>query len=106
MFVFASSAVFLVMSCPSSLWKQTTWIMWHWIVVQLETIVHTRSCVKSSSIMASLSTVDGPAFADKVHFNHPIIGGHLEQVQPSKHGVLFTSSELHSLWKEIQKEYD
>jgi hypothetical protein len=42
----------------------------YWIVVQLKTIVHIGSCVKSS--------LDDPTFADKVHFNHPTTGGHQE----------------------------
>jgi hypothetical protein len=53
----------------------------------------------------AINSVDGATFADEIHFNHPIIDGLYERVQPSEHGV-FTSSELHSLWKVMQKEYD
>ena len=53
----------------------------------------------------AVNSVDGPTFADKVHFNHPIIDGHHDRVQPNQHGT-FTSYELRSLWKEMQKEYD
>ncbi len=52
-----------------------------------------------------VNSVDGPTFSNKMHFNHPSIDGHHEQVQPSLHGM-FTSSDLRSLWKKIQKEYD
>lgn len=48
---------------------------------------------------------DGPNFADKVHFNHLSIDGHHEQVRPSVRGV-FTTSDLHSRWKVMQKEYN
>lgn len=52
-----------------------------------------------------VDSVDRTTFADKVHFNHLSIDSHHDQVKPSLHGR-FTSSELHALWKEIQKEYD
>jgi hypothetical protein len=49
--------------------------------------------------------IDGPTFADTLHFRHPTIDNHHEQVNPALHGV-FSSSDLVSLWKEIQKEYE
>jgi hypothetical protein len=52
-----------------------------------------------------VNSIDGPTFADKLHFNHGTIDNYHEEVNPSQHGV-FSSSELQSLWKEIQKEYD
>jgi hypothetical protein len=52
-----------------------------------------------------VDSIDGALFADKLHFNHPIIDAHHEPIRPSQRGV-FSSSDLHSLWKEIQKEYE
>jgi hypothetical protein len=52
-----------------------------------------------------VDSVDGALFADKLHFNHPTIDAHHEPIRPSQCGV-FSSSDLHSLWKEIQKEYE
>jgi hypothetical protein len=49
--------------------------------------------------------IDGPPFANKFHFCHPTIDGHPETVDPSQQST-FSSSELYSLWKEIQKEYE
>jgi hypothetical protein len=42
---------------------------------------------------------------NKVHFSHPTIDGHPETVDPSQRST-FSSSDLNSLWKEIQKEYE
>ena len=50
-------------------------------------------------------SVDGPVFADKVHFMHPSIQEHHETVNPAIHGT-FTSEELRKMWKEIQRDYD
>ena len=49
--------------------------------------------------------VDGPQFAEKVHFVHPTISDFHEKVDPREHNV-FSSSELRSLWMDIQKEYE
>jgi hypothetical protein len=51
------------------------------------------------------NSVDGPVFADKIHFMHPSIQNHHETVNPAMHGT-FTSEELRKMWKEIQKDYD
>ena len=51
------------------------------------------------------NSVDGPVFADKVHFMHPSIQEHHETVNPAIHGT-FTSEELRTMWMEIQKVYD
>ncbi len=51
------------------------------------------------------NSVDGPVFADKVHFLHPSIQEHHETVNPAIHGT-FTSEELIKMWMEIQKDYD
>jgi hypothetical protein len=50
-------------------------------------------------------SLDGPVFADKVHFMHPSIQEHHETVNPAIHGT-FTSEELRKMWKEIQRDYD
>ncbi len=50
-------------------------------------------------------SLDGPVFADKVHFMHLSIQEHHETVNPAIHGT-FTSEELHKMWKEIQRDYD
>jgi len=50
-------------------------------------------------------SIDGPTFADTLHFRHPTIDNHREQVNPASRGI-FSSSDLVSLWKEIQKEYE
>ncbi len=51
------------------------------------------------------NSVDGPLFADKVHFDHPSIANFHETIQPSQHGE-FSSSDLRSMWREMQKEYE
>ncbi len=51
------------------------------------------------------NSVDGPVFADKVHFMHPSIQEYHETASPAIHGT-FTSEELRKMWKEIQKDYD
>ncbi len=50
-------------------------------------------------------SVDGPAFADKVHFMHPSIQQHHETVNPALQGT-FTSEELWKMWNEIQRDCD
>ena len=50
-------------------------------------------------------SVDGPVFADKVHFMHPTINQHHETVNPAIHSS-FSSDELQKMWKEIQSDYD
>ncbi len=52
-----------------------------------------------------VNSIDGPTFTDKLHFNDITIDNYHEGVNPSQFRV-FSSSELWSLWKEIQKEYD
>jgi len=52
-----------------------------------------------------VESVDGPQFADKVHFSHPTITNFHEKVDP-KERCVFSSSELRSLWSDIQKEYE
>jgi hypothetical protein len=52
-----------------------------------------------------MNSVDGPMFADTLHFSHPTIDNHHEHVQPSNRSV-FSSSDLVALWKEIQREYE
>jgi hypothetical protein len=52
-----------------------------------------------------VESVDGPQFADKVHFSHPTIKNFHENVDP-KERCVFSSSELRSLWSDIQKEYE
>ena len=52
-----------------------------------------------------VDSIDGPLFANKVHFSHPTIDGHPETVDPSQRST-FSSSDLNSLWKENQKEYE
>ncbi len=49
-----------------------------------------------------VDSVDGPLFADKVHFTHPTIDAHPERVQPNNPSV-FSTSDLVAIWKEIQK---
>ncbi len=50
-------------------------------------------------------SVDGPVFADKVHFTHPTINQHHKRVNPATLGT-FTSDELRKMWKDIQSDYD
>jgi len=52
-----------------------------------------------------VESVDGPLFADTLHFSHPTIDGHHERVNPSLHSR-FSSIDLVAMWKEIQKEYE
>jgi len=52
-----------------------------------------------------VDSIDGPLFANKVHFSHPAIDGHPKTVDPSQRST-FSSSDLNSFWKEIQKEYE
>jgi hypothetical protein len=40
-----------------------------------------------------VDSVDGPLFADKVHFSHPTIAGHPEAVTPSQRGT-FSSADV------------
>ncbi len=40
-----------------------------------------------------------------MHFDHPTLADLHEAIQPNQHGG-FTSSELRSVWREIQKEYE
>ncbi len=49
------------------------------------------------------NSVNGPVFADKIHFMHPSIQNHHEIVNPAMHGT-FTSEELRKMWKEIQQD--
>ncbi len=51
------------------------------------------------------NSVDGPFFADIVHFDHPSIANFHETIQPDQHREC-TSSEVRSMWREIQKEYE
>jgi hypothetical protein len=52
-----------------------------------------------------VGSIDGPLWANKVHFHHPLIANYDPQVHPEDHGT-FSSSDLRSMWKELQKEYD
>jgi len=52
-----------------------------------------------------VESVDGPLFADTLHFSHPTIDGHHETVNPSLRSR-FSSTDLVAMWKEIQKEYE
>jgi len=52
-----------------------------------------------------VDSIDGPSFADTIHFSHPTIDAHHETVNPSNHSH-FSSADLLAMWKEIQKEYE
>jgi hypothetical protein len=52
-----------------------------------------------------VNSVDGPMFADTLHFSHPTIDNHHEHVQPSNRNVS-SSSDLVVLWKGIKREYE
>jgi hypothetical protein len=52
-----------------------------------------------------VDSVDGPMFADTLHFSHPTIDSHHEHVHPGNQSV-FSSSDLVAMWKEIQREYE
>jgi len=52
-----------------------------------------------------VNSLDGPFFADTMHFNHPTIDSHHESVNPRIRAV-FSSTDLVAMWKEIQKEYE
>jgi hypothetical protein len=52
-----------------------------------------------------VGSVDGPLWADKVHFHHQLIANYNPHVCPEDHGT-FSSTDLRSMWKEFQKEYD
>ncbi len=48
----------------------------HWIVGGNST--YWKLCEEQLNNGFPVNLVDGPTFADKVHFNHPIIDGYLE----------------------------
>jgi hypothetical protein len=64
-----------------------------------------KLCQEQFSKGFPVDSVDGAMFADKLHFNRPTIDAHHEPISP-RQCCLFYSSNLHSLWKEIQKEYE
>jgi hypothetical protein len=69
--------------------------------VLLEGIASIGRWLKRISIGASPEdSLDGPVFADKVHFVHPSIQQHHETVNPAVHET-FTSAELQKMWKGI-----
>jgi hypothetical protein len=47
------------------------------------------------------NSIDGPVFADKLHFNHPNFTTFEEIIDPQLHGT-WSSGELRKMWKEIQ----
>jgi hypothetical protein len=52
-----------------------------------------------------VGSIDGPVWANIVHFHHPLIANYDPQVCPEDH-CNFLSSDLCSNWKELQKEYN
>jgi hypothetical protein len=64
-----------------------------------------KLCEERFNNGSPVDSVDGTLIADKVHFSHRSRDTHTEPVVPSQHGT-FSSSDLNSLWKEIQKEYE
>jgi hypothetical protein len=51
-----------------------------------------------------VGSIDGPVWANKVHFNHLLIASYDPQVCPEDHGN-FLSSNLRSMWKEYNRVF-
>jgi hypothetical protein len=49
--------------------------------------------------------VDGTAFADLIHYIHPLFHSSGVEINPEKHGN-FPAEKLYAFWKELTKEYD